>query len=182
MKRLFVFIISIALSNALSAQDINLDSLSFNAYYQMLLENYCNDVPSSTPKKPINDISFLKKVDENFPVLFHRFLKPASFSQIFNKLSGKLQYWIVNYIVEFDSVIDEDAGTIRTSPLNNENVSFYVGGQGQVIGLDYNHLPFNKTITTELMNVFATIESPNIIYKRLYRYIFVSKKEKIQFF
>ncbi len=119
-------------------------------------------------RKNIKQFIESKKVDENFPVLFHRFLKPASFSQIFNKLSGKLQYWIVNYIVEFDSVIDEDAGTIRTSPLNNENVSFYVGGQGQVIGLDYNHLPFNKTITTELMNVFATIESPNIIYKRNY--------------
>lgn len=92
--------------------------------------------------------------------------KPISSSQVFNMESKSLQYWIINYIAEFDSVIDEDSKVIRTSPLNNENVSFYVGGQGQVIGLNYNHLPFNKTITTELMNVIASTESPNIVFKR----------------
>jgi hypothetical protein len=117
-------------------------------------------------RKNIQQCIEWKKVDENFPALFHRYLKHINSSQVFNKKYSVLQYWILNYIAELDSVIDEDSRIIRTSPLNNENVSFYVGGQGQVIGMDYNHIPLNKIITSELMNVFASTEAPNIIYKR----------------
>lgn len=118
-------------------------------------------------RKRINQYIERKKADGNFPPLFHRYLKFASSSQVYNKEYDSLQFWIMNYIAEFDSVIDEDSSTIRTSPLENEHVTYYVGGQGQVIGLDYYHLPFNKTITSNLLNVFTSAETPNIIYKRI---------------
>ncbi|MFN0201021.1 MAG: hypothetical protein ACKVTZ_05845 [Bacteroidia bacterium] len=59
------------------------------------------------------------------------------------------------------------AQKVKTAPLERESVTVYVGSNGIVVGLDYNHLPLETSTETELWEVVQVEENP-----KLYNFVF----------